>query len=75
LRGIHDTFIGVQSPACREDNLVCSKLGAHLILKCILGLDIEQGTVPFQGDGINDLVTVVEAQSVRAIDGIQVEVC
>ncbi|KAG6909832.1 hypothetical protein DXG01_015105 [Tephrocybe rancida] len=62
----------VQSPACKEGNLVCSKLGAHLVLKCLLGLEIDPDNVPMQGI-MQDLVTVVEAQPVRAVDGVRVE--
>ncbi|KAG5645882.1 hypothetical protein DXG03_005029 [Asterophora parasitica] len=63
----------VQSPACREGNLVCSKIGALLVIKCILGLEINEDSVPFQDVVAHD--TVVEAESVRIIDDVQVEGC
>jgi len=64
----------VQSPACKEGNLVCSKIGALLVLESILGLEIDPSSIPYQGDGTQPLDTIVEASSVCAIDGIQVEI-
>ncbi|KAG6854962.1 hypothetical protein C0991_009785 [Blastosporella zonata] len=63
----------VQSPACKEGNLVCSKLGAYIVLKCLLGLDVDPDSIPAQGDDVQDLETIVEAETVRAVGGIQVE--
>lgn len=67
-------YLGVQSPACKEDNLVCSKLGAHLVLKAVLGFEIEADCIPFQEKGIQFSNTIIEAQAVQIIDGVQVEV-
>ncbi|KAG6874311.1 hypothetical protein C0995_001536 [Termitomyces sp. Mi166 len=62
-----------QSSSCKENNLVCSKLGAHLVLKCLLGTEIDPDGVPIQDD-VQILRTVVEAETVRAIEGVQVEI-
>jgi DEAD/DEAH box helicase domain-containing protein len=62
---------GVQSPACKEGNLVSSKLGALLIFKDILGLEIDAGSIPFQGNEAYS--TVVEASSVRNAGEVQIE--
>jgi hypothetical protein len=63
---------GVQSPSCKEGNQVSSKLGARVILRGILGLDVDADSIPIQ---INDAWnTVIEAQCVRPVDGVQVEV-
>ncbi|KAG5716255.1 putative ATP-dependent helicase HRQ1 [Termitomyces sp. T112] len=61
-----------QSSFCKENNLVCSKLGAHLILKCLLGTEIDPDSVPIQND-VQKSRTVVEAEMVHAIEGVQVE--
>jgi len=63
---------GVQSPSCREGNEVSSKIGALIILKGILGLAMDaDGIAPQQDVGHG---TIVVASSVRAVEGIQVEV-
>lgn len=63
----------VQSPACKEGNLVCSKIGAFLVLQTVLGFEIDSTSIPFQGDGAQSLDTIVAASPVHAIDGIQEE--
>jgi len=65
--------IGVQSPSCREGNQVSSKVGARVILRGILGLNINPDSIPVQD---NEVLwnTVIEAVSVRPVDGVQVEV-
>lgn len=50
-----------------------SKLGAQIILRGVLGLTIDLDPIP-DIDPNSVPETVVEAESVRAIDGIQVEV-
>ncbi|KAG6849336.1 hypothetical protein H0H93_009302 [Arthromyces matolae] len=62
---------GVQSAACTENNLVCSKLGALLAIRCIIGLDIDPDDVSSQ-EG-QDFETVVEAETVHVMDGVEVE--
>lgn len=64
-------FLGVQSPACKEGNKVCSKIGALVVMQDILGLDVDAEAIPFQGDGAWN--TIVEAPSVRNAEGIEVE--
>ncbi|GLB35145.1 putative DNA replication factor CDT1 like [Lyophyllum shimeji] len=63
----------VLGPACRENNVVCSKLGAQLVLKAMLALRIDEQSISFQGDDRHELETVVEAQAVPAVGGVQVE--
>lgn len=65
---------GVQSPSCKEGNEVCSKLGAYIILRTILALDIDADSIPEQVEEFPvNWETVVEASNVRAIIGIQIE--
>lgn len=66
-------FLGVQSPACKEGNLVCSKIGALLILKSVLGFEIDSTSISVQGDS-SQANTIVEAAPVPTVDEIQVEV-
>ncbi|KAG5651282.1 hypothetical protein H0H81_009225 [Sphagnurus paluster] len=61
----------VQSSSCKESNLVCSKLGALLVVSCLLGLKIDSDAIPM--DNASTQETIVEAQTIRAIDGIEVE--
>lgn len=63
---------GVQSAFCKEGNKVCSKLGAELILKQILGLDINQDGIPYRMDPLPHN-TIVEAFPVSVADGVNVE--
>lgn len=66
-------FKGIDSPACRESNEVSSKLGAQVILRGVLGLTIDLDAIPdIDPDSIPE--TVVEAESVQEIDGVEVEV-
>jgi DEAD/DEAH box helicase domain-containing protein len=65
-------LLGVQSSACKEGNLVCSKIGAFLVFQTILGFEIDLTSIPVHGDISAD--TIVEASPVRAIDRIKVEV-
>ena len=65
---------GVQSGLCREGNQVSSKHGAHLILRSMLGFDIDPDSIPPQNERIGAFQTVVEATYVRPIDGTEVEV-
>lgn len=63
----------MQSPSCKEGNEVSSKLGAQVILRGILGLEIEPENIVLQFEGHRGFDTVIEASTVRAIDGVQVE--
>jgi len=67
-----DLPLGVQSPSCKEGNLVSSKSGAQLVLKALLGMTINPDCVASQNDD-QAAETIVEAQAVPAVEGIQVE--
>lgn len=54
--------------------MVCSKVGAGLILRALLGLEIDASHVPIQSDDFQDSDTVVEAQAVWATADVQIEV-
>ncbi|KIL69576.1 hypothetical protein M378DRAFT_184005 [Amanita muscaria Koide BX008] len=62
----------VQSPACKENNEVCSKSGAAIIIKTLLGrpLDPQQITQQTMLHGLN---TIIMSGSVPASDGVVVE--
>ncbi|KAM6500695.1 P-loop containing nucleoside triphosphate hydrolase protein [Amanita muscaria] len=62
----------VQSPACKENNEVCSKLGAAIIIKTLLGrpLDPQQITQQTVLHGLN---TIIMSGSVPASDGVVIE--
>jgi hypothetical protein len=62
---------GILSPSCREHNEVRSKLGAQIILRAILGLEIDTDRIP-RLDGPWS-TTIVEASRVRQADGVQIE--
>jgi DEAD/DEAH box helicase domain-containing protein len=68
-----DAVSGVQSGLCREDNQVSSKFGAHLILRSMLGFDVDPDTIPQQHERIGAFQTVVEATYIRPVDGTEVE--
>lgn len=65
---------GVDSPACKEHNEVSSKLGAQVILRGILGLSLGLSDFPDVDDSEAVAETVIDAESVGAIEGIEVEV-
>ncbi|KAK2467067.1 hypothetical protein APHAL10511_001325 [Amanita phalloides] len=62
----------VQSPMCKENNEVCSKLGAMLIIRTLLGREIDPLQIPEQ-DEIYGLDTIVAATTVRSVGVIEVE--
>ena len=64
-------FQGIQSPYCREQNIVASKLGAQIVIRSILGLPIDIDAIPEGETEILD--TIVEAEPVRAAEGVEVE--
>ena len=64
--------LGIQSPSCKEGNLVSSKSGAQLVLKAVMGMTIDPDCVASQ-NGIQATETIVEAEAVPAVEGIQVE--
>jgi hypothetical protein len=68
-----DTLSGIQSGLCKEGNQVSSKLGAHLVLRSMLGFDIDPDNIPQQYERISAFQTVVEATYIRPVDGTVVE--
>jgi DEAD/DEAH box helicase domain-containing protein len=69
----------VQSPRCKENNTVSSKLGALVVLKTILGLVIDWDTIiptaidDGRGGDFRFEDTIVEAQGVGVVEGVVVE--
>ncbi|KAI9064267.1 P-loop containing nucleoside triphosphate hydrolase protein [Trametes sanguinea] len=64
----------VDSPSCKEGNVVASKAGALIVLKAILARPIDVDLLEHEPDEnlqVHD--TVVEATSVRAAEGVEVE--
>ncbi|KAG9101110.1 hypothetical protein FRC06_003338 [Ceratobasidium sp. 370] len=62
----------VRGMKCAEGNIVCSKVGASLILKSLLDIEIDPDTVPnFGASDVPD--TIIEAESVRTASGVKVE--
>ncbi|KAG1730617.1 DEAD H helicase [Suillus lakei] len=79
LRQAHDTVEAcpcndgcIHSATCSEGNVVASKIGAFLILKALLNLNIDANSVAMQF-GPQGFETIVEATYVRPLDGVQVE--
>ena len=65
---------GVDSPTCKEGNLVSSKAGALIILKALLNLPIDVDLLHQEPGIVSDAFeTVVEATSVRVAEGVEVE--
>jgi len=65
---------GTQSPLCRDANQISSKIGGQLILRSLIGLEIDPDSIPVQNEGISRFQTIVEANYVRPLDGTQVEI-
>ena len=63
---------GVVSPSCRENNLVKSKKGALVVLKALLGKPIDADLLE-ENENPSPHETVVAADPVRSIEGIQIE--
>ncbi|KAK0502854.1 P-loop containing nucleoside triphosphate hydrolase protein [Armillaria luteobubalina] len=64
----------VQSPSCKEGNKVCSKSGALVILKALLGYEVDPDSIPDEHDtfeGGTD--TIVSASHVRKLGDIEIE--
>ncbi|KAJ7445770.1 P-loop containing nucleoside triphosphate hydrolase protein [Mycena galericulata] len=62
----------IHSGACREKNEVTSKIGALLVLRGILGIDVDPDTIPIQTDVIGH-DTIVEPLGVGTMGGVSVE--
>lgn len=67
------SFKGIHSTTCKQGNEVSNKLGCHLILRSILGMDIDPDSIPDQDEMFEVYNTIVEAEQVRAVDGVEVE--
>ncbi|KAF8556873.1 P-loop containing nucleoside triphosphate hydrolase protein [Imleria badia] len=63
----------IHSATCREENKVSSKLGALLVLRGFLDLEINAESIPERVDEETGFDTIVEADYVRAVDGVEVE--
>ncbi|KAI0736617.1 P-loop containing nucleoside triphosphate hydrolase protein [Fomitopsis betulina] len=64
----------IDSPYCKEGNLVASKTGALVVLKAILGRPIDVDLIPEDPEMIAaSQDTVVPAEAVRAAVGVEVE--
>lgn len=66
-------MLGIHSATCREENKVSSKVGALLILRGILDLEINAESIPERVDEETGFDTIVEADYVRAVNGVEVE--
>ena len=73
LQSCANDFLGVQSAVCKEGNEVSSKIGAQIILRAILGLEIDADSIPVQTERLNTFRTIVEASNVPAEKGVAVE--
>ncbi|KAJ7756837.1 P-loop containing nucleoside triphosphate hydrolase protein [Mycena maculata] len=62
----------IHSGTCREKNEVTSKLGALLVLKGILGIDVDPNSISVQTEEIGH-DTIVEPLGVGAMAGVTVE--
>ncbi|KAF4578591.1 hypothetical protein EYR36_000398 [Pleurotus pulmonarius] len=63
----------ILSPACKENNAVYSKLGALIVLKGILALNIAVKEISKETGPMRGLPTIVEAGPVPVISGVEVE--
>jgi len=64
----------IDSPSCKEGNLVSSKNGALIVLKAILGRPIDTDLLPdYSPELPRTFNTVVEAPEVRTAEGVEVE--
>ncbi|KAI6129159.1 P-loop containing nucleoside triphosphate hydrolase protein [Pisolithus thermaeus] len=63
----------ILSPACREHNTISSKIGALVVLRGLLNLEIDVDGIPTQINEFDAADTIVEADFVRPIDGVEVE--
>ncbi|KAI6036863.1 DEAD H helicase [Pisolithus microcarpus] len=61
------------SQACREHNTISSKIGALVVLRGLLNLEIDVDSIPTQVNEFDVADTIVEADFVRPISGVEVE--
>jgi hypothetical protein len=66
-----DRDIGITSPVCYEGNIVTSKIGAGVILKALLNIDIDVNALP-EGDekGISIETVVPVNEPVKEADKV-----
>lgn len=65
---------GIFAPGCRENNVVSSKIGALVILRGLLNLDIDLTSIPTQLEESDGFDTIIDADYVRPIGNVTVEV-
>ncbi|KAJ7074318.1 DEAD H helicase [Mycena amicta] len=63
----------IHSAACKEKNVISSKLGAQLLLQCILDIPIDADSIAIQTEEPIGHDTIVESQHVGELTGIDVE--
>ncbi|KAG9318135.1 DEAD H helicase [Chiua virens] len=63
----------IHSATCREENAVSSKLGALLVLRGLLNLEIDSESIPERVDEESGFDTIVEAAYVKPVGGVEVE--
>jgi DEAD/DEAH box helicase domain-containing protein len=63
--------LGITSPVCSEGNIVTSKIGAAIILKSILNMEIDIDSLPDGGEHGTQIETVVPVKErVRESDEV-----
>ncbi|TFK42769.1 DEAD/H helicase [Crucibulum laeve] len=62
-----------QSTMCREANEVGSKLGASIVLKGLLGHELDPDAIPLQEQTVSLPQTIVEASAVRRANDVRIE--
>lgn len=65
-------YVGIVSPACRENNLVKNKIGAQIILTAILNRPIDVDLLEYCSE-LEAHNTIVEAPPVDVAAGVEVE--
>ncbi|KAH7889934.1 DEAD H helicase [Phlebopus sp. FC_14] len=63
----------IHSANCKEENKVASKIGALVILRGILNLEVNPDSIPAATDEATGFDTIVDADYVRAVDGVEIE--
>jgi DEAD/DEAH box helicase domain-containing protein len=71
------TTAGIQSYSCKEANKVASKLGALIVIKGVLGIEIDPDTIPMEQHDASEprgRDTIIDASPVRTSGGkIEIE--
>ncbi|KAF9228793.1 DEAD H helicase [Gyrodon lividus] len=63
----------IHSASCREGNSVSSKLGALIVLRGLLNLEVNPASIPDGVEAVAGFDTIVDAGFVRPVDGVEVE--